>query len=87
MCSSKREWNCNRAFLVRFAITGTIVIEFSISLTEENAKNSPFVRGTTKNEDCSTSCLVNDDGLHGGNRFFVLAFISSIINLSEMIVY
>ncbi|KAL9660464.1 hypothetical protein QQ045_025279 [Rhodiola kirilowii] len=40
----KREWNRNWPFLVGFAITGTIVTKMSLNLTEEDAKNSPFVQ-------------------------------------------
>lgn len=40
----KREWNRNWPFLVGFAITGIIVTKFSLSLSEEDAKNSPFVQ-------------------------------------------
>ncbi|GAY45151.1 hypothetical protein CUMW_087320 [Citrus unshiu] len=40
----RREWNRNWPFLVGFAITGTIITKFSLGLTEEDAKNSPFVQ-------------------------------------------
>ncbi|RXH84531.1 hypothetical protein DVH24_032815 [Malus domestica] len=40
----KREWNRNWPFLVGFAITGTLITKFSLGLTEEDAKNSPFVQ-------------------------------------------
>uniref|UniRef100_A0A7N0V474 Mitochondrial ATP synthase 6 kDa subunit n=1 Tax=Kalanchoe fedtschenkoi TaxID=63787 RepID=A0A7N0V474_KALFE len=40
----KREWNRNWPFLVGFAVTGTIVTKMSLSLTEEDAKNSPFAQ-------------------------------------------
>lgn len=40
----KREWNRNWPFLVGFAITGTIITKMSLGLTEEDAKNSPFVQ-------------------------------------------
>ncbi|KAJ7980883.1 Mitochondrial ATP synthase 6 kDa subunit [Quillaja saponaria] len=40
----KREWNRNWPFLVGFAITGTIITKLSLGLTEEDAKNSPFVQ-------------------------------------------
>ncbi|KAK9940439.1 hypothetical protein M0R45_017101 [Rubus argutus] len=40
----KREWNRNWPFLVGFAITGAIITKFSLGLTEEDAKNSPFVQ-------------------------------------------
>ncbi|KAL9402521.1 hypothetical protein Peur_006370 [Populus x canadensis] len=40
----KREWNRNWPFLVGFAITGALITKFSLSLTEEDAKNSPFVQ-------------------------------------------
>ncbi|KAL3530725.1 hypothetical protein ACH5RR_010047 [Cinchona calisaya] len=39
-----REWRRNWPFLVGFAITGTIIAKFSLGLTEEDAKNSPFVQ-------------------------------------------
>ncbi|XP_021804782.1 uncharacterized protein LOC110749070 [Prunus avium] len=40
----EREWNRNWAFLVGFAITGTLIAKFSLGLTEEDAKTSPFVQ-------------------------------------------
>ncbi|XP_024163213.1 uncharacterized protein LOC112170233 [Rosa chinensis] len=40
----KREWNWNWPFLVGFAITGILITKFSLCLTEEDAKNSPFVQ-------------------------------------------
>ncbi|GER25680.1 mitochondrial ATP synthase subunit [Striga asiatica] len=40
----KREWNRNWPFLVGFAVTGAIITKFSLGLTEEDAKNSPFVQ-------------------------------------------
>ncbi|KAJ6900417.1 hypothetical protein NC652_026512 [Populus alba x Populus x berolinensis] len=40
----RREWNRNWPFLVGFSITGTLITKFSLSLTEEDAKNSPFVQ-------------------------------------------
>ncbi|CAA6654939.1 unnamed protein product [Spirodela intermedia] len=40
----KREWGRNWPFLVGFAVTGYIVTKVSLSLTEEDAKNSPFVQ-------------------------------------------
>ncbi|XP_050160435.1 ATP synthase small subunit 6, mitochondrial-like [Malus sylvestris] len=40
----KREWRRNWPFLVGFAITGTLITKFSLGLTEEDAKNSPFVQ-------------------------------------------
>ncbi|KAI5575040.1 hypothetical protein POPTR_010G207600v4 [Populus trichocarpa] len=40
----RREWNRNWPFLAGFAITGTLITKFSLSLTEEDAKNSPFVQ-------------------------------------------
>ncbi|CAN6565613.1 unnamed protein product [Malus baccata var. baccata] len=40
----KSEWNRNWAFLIDFAITGTLITKFSLGLTEEDAKNSPFVQ-------------------------------------------
>uniref|UniRef100_A0A6N2LSU3 Uncharacterized protein n=1 Tax=Salix viminalis TaxID=40686 RepID=A0A6N2LSU3_SALVM len=40
----KREWNRNWPFLTGFAITGALITKFSLSLTEEDAKNSPFVQ-------------------------------------------
>ncbi|XP_057796494.1 ATP synthase small subunit 6-A, mitochondrial-like isoform X1 [Salvia miltiorrhiza] len=44
----KREWNRCWPFLVGFAVTGTIVTKFSLSLTEEDAKNSPFAQAHKK---------------------------------------
>ncbi|PQQ15652.1 hypothetical protein Pyn_36147 [Prunus yedoensis var. nudiflora] len=38
----EREWNRNWPFLVGFAITGTLITKFSLGLTVEDAKNSPF---------------------------------------------
>ncbi|KAL6532593.1 hypothetical protein OROHE_014015 [Orobanche hederae] len=40
----RREWNRNWPFLVGFAITGTIITKLSLGITEEEAKNSPFVQ-------------------------------------------
>ncbi|KAM7527807.1 hypothetical protein LguiB_031217 [Lonicera macranthoides] len=40
----KREWKRNWPFLVGFAVTGTIITKMSLGLTEEDAKNSPFVQ-------------------------------------------
>ncbi|KAJ4830402.1 hypothetical protein Tsubulata_018076 [Turnera subulata] len=40
----RREWNRNWPFLVGFAITGTIITKFSLGLTEEDAKKSPFAQ-------------------------------------------
>ncbi|KAK7404610.1 hypothetical protein VNO78_05565 [Psophocarpus tetragonolobus] len=40
----KREWNRNWPFLVGFAITGAVITKFSLGLTEEDAKNSKFVK-------------------------------------------
>ncbi|XWS53153.1 hypothetical protein CRYUN_Cryun11dG0133300 [Craigia yunnanensis] len=40
----KREFNRTWPFLVGFAVTGTLITKFSLSLTEEDAKNSPFVQ-------------------------------------------
>ncbi|KAI7729294.1 hypothetical protein M8C21_018514 [Ambrosia artemisiifolia] len=40
----KREFNRNWPFLVGFAITGTIITKFSLSLTEEDRKNSVFAQ-------------------------------------------
>ncbi|KAG6765331.1 hypothetical protein POTOM_029362 [Populus tomentosa] len=54
----KREWNRNWPFLVGFAITGALITKFSLSLTEEDAKNSPFVQ-RHKNE----RLLANFEGL------------------------
>ncbi|KAA8518883.1 hypothetical protein F0562_016343 [Nyssa sinensis] len=42
--SSGGEWNRNWPFLVGFAVTGAIITKFSLGLTEEDAKNSPFVQ-------------------------------------------
>ncbi|CAO2824902.1 unnamed protein product [Amaranthus hypochondriacus] len=40
----KREWNRNWPFLTGFAITGYIITKVSLGLSEEDAKNSPFVQ-------------------------------------------
>jgi len=40
----KRELTRNWPFLVGFGITFTIVTKMSLGLTEEDAKNSPFVQ-------------------------------------------
>ncbi|GFY93258.1 hypothetical protein Acr_08g0016540 [Actinidia rufa] len=40
----RREWSRNWPFLVGFAVTGTIITKLSLGLTEEDAKNSPFVQ-------------------------------------------
>ncbi|GAB4860184.1 hypothetical protein Ancab_011662 [Ancistrocladus abbreviatus] len=40
----KREWSRNWPFLVGFAITGAVITKFSLSLTEEDAKNSKFAQ-------------------------------------------
>ncbi|CAL5388239.1 hypothetical protein CsSME_00017239 [Camellia sinensis var. sinensis] len=40
----RREWSRNWPFLVGFAITGTVITKLSLGLTEEDAKNSPFVQ-------------------------------------------
>ncbi|KAJ9178259.1 hypothetical protein P3X46_010159 [Hevea brasiliensis] len=40
----KREFNRNWPFLVGFAVTGALITKFSLGLTEEDAKNSPFVQ-------------------------------------------
>ncbi|KAL3850625.1 hypothetical protein ACJIZ3_012507 [Penstemon smallii] len=40
----KREWKRNWPFLVGFAVTGAIITKMSAGLTEEDAKNSPFVQ-------------------------------------------
>ncbi|XP_024170284.1 uncharacterized protein LOC112176541 [Rosa chinensis] len=40
----KREWNRNWPFLIGFPITGILITKFSLCLTEEGAKNSPFVQ-------------------------------------------
>lgn len=40
----KREWKRNWPFLVGFAITGTIITKFTLGLTEEDAKNSPYMQ-------------------------------------------
>ncbi|XP_008372674.1 ATP synthase small subunit 6, mitochondrial-like [Malus domestica] len=40
----KSEWNRNWPFLIDFAITDTLITKFSLGLTEEDAKNSPFVQ-------------------------------------------
>ncbi|KAF8039910.1 hypothetical protein BT93_B2201 [Corymbia citriodora subsp. variegata] len=40
----KREFNRTWPFLVGFAVTGAIITKFSLGLSEEDAKNSPFVQ-------------------------------------------
>ncbi|KAE8688876.1 Histone superfamily protein [Hibiscus syriacus] len=40
----KREFNRTWPFLVGFAVTGTIITKFSLGLTEEDEKNSPFAQ-------------------------------------------
>ncbi|XP_057499879.1 ATP synthase small subunit 6, mitochondrial-like isoform X3 [Actinidia eriantha] len=40
----RREWSRNWPFLIGFAVTGTIITKLSLGLTEEDAKNSPFVQ-------------------------------------------
>ncbi|XP_027087387.1 ATP synthase small subunit 6, mitochondrial-like [Coffea arabica] len=40
----RREWRRTWPFLVGFAVTGTVITKFSLGLTEEDAKNSPFVQ-------------------------------------------
>ncbi|KAK1311585.1 hypothetical protein QJS10_CPA07g00234 [Acorus calamus] len=40
----RREFTRCWPFLVGFAVTGAIVTKLSVSLTEEDAKNSPFVQ-------------------------------------------
>ncbi|XP_057869026.1 ATP synthase small subunit 6, mitochondrial [Cryptomeria japonica] len=40
----KREFNRNWPFLVGFGITFGLVTKLSLSLTEEDAKKSPFVQ-------------------------------------------
>ncbi|XP_012445300.1 ATP synthase small subunit 6, mitochondrial isoform X1 [Gossypium raimondii] len=40
----KREFNRTWPFLVGFAVTGTIITKFSLGLTEEDGKNSPFAQ-------------------------------------------
>ncbi|XP_034688949.1 uncharacterized protein LOC117916861 [Vitis riparia] len=40
----RREWNRNWPFLVGFSVAGTIITVNSLSLTEEDAKKSPFVQ-------------------------------------------
>ncbi|KAK8683506.1 hypothetical protein V6N13_039565 [Hibiscus sabdariffa] len=40
----KREFNRTWPFLVGFAVTGTIITKFSLGLTEEDRKNSPFAQ-------------------------------------------
>uniref|UniRef100_A0A7N0TQG7 Uncharacterized protein n=2 Tax=Kalanchoe fedtschenkoi TaxID=63787 RepID=A0A7N0TQG7_KALFE len=54
----KREWNRNWPFLVGFAITGTIVTKMSLSLTEEDAKNSPFAQRHKKGFMCTALSLL-----------------------------
>ncbi|KAI3465100.1 hypothetical protein Pfo_021763 [Paulownia fortunei] len=48
----RREWNRNWPFLVGFAITGSIITKMSLGLTEEDAKNSPFVQRHHRNVSC-----------------------------------
>ncbi|KAL8136854.1 hypothetical protein V2J09_002855 [Rumex salicifolius] len=55
----KREWNRNWPFLVGFAVTGTLITKFSLSLTDEDVKNSPFVQRHKK------LALENEDAHHG----------------------
>ncbi|KAE8680471.1 Histone superfamily protein [Hibiscus syriacus] len=40
----KREFNRTWPFLVGFAVTGAIITKFSLGLTEEDEKNSPFAQ-------------------------------------------
>ncbi|WOL08443.1 hypothetical protein Cni_G17196 [Canna indica] len=40
----RREWSRNWPFLVEFAITGSLIVNFTAGLTEEDAKNSWFVQ-------------------------------------------
>ncbi|CAL5422551.1 unnamed protein product [Camellia sinensis] len=40
----RREWSRNWPFLVGFFVTGTVITKLSLGLTEEDAKNSPFVQ-------------------------------------------
>ncbi|RDY02920.1 hypothetical protein CR513_13568 [Mucuna pruriens] len=40
----KREWKRNWPFLVGFAVTGTLITKFTLGLSEEEAKNSKFVK-------------------------------------------
>ncbi|KAG4967280.1 hypothetical protein glysoja_028893 [Glycine soja] len=40
----KREWKRNWPFLVGFAVTGALITKLSLGLTEEDAKNSKFVK-------------------------------------------
>ncbi|RZB79923.1 hypothetical protein D0Y65_029922 [Glycine soja] len=40
----KREWKRNWPFLVGFAVTGALITKLSLGLTEEEAKNSKFVK-------------------------------------------
>ncbi|KAH7841117.1 hypothetical protein Vadar_025769 [Vaccinium darrowii] len=40
----RREWNRNWPFLVGFAVTGAVIAKYSLSLTEEDAKKSDFVK-------------------------------------------
>ncbi|KAG6521534.1 hypothetical protein ZIOFF_018657 [Zingiber officinale] len=41
---SWREFNRNWPFLVGFFVTGVLVVKLTAGLTEEDAKNSPFVQ-------------------------------------------
>ncbi|KAL1298537.1 hypothetical protein AAHE18_08G111800 [Arachis hypogaea] len=47
----KREFKRNWPFLVGFATSGFIVTKFSLSLTEEDAKKSPFVQQHRRNKE------------------------------------
>ncbi|XP_042469523.1 uncharacterized protein LOC122056667 [Zingiber officinale] len=40
----RREFNRNWPFLVGFFVTGVLVVKLTAGLTEEDAKNSPFVQ-------------------------------------------
>ncbi|KAJ9548289.1 hypothetical protein OSB04_020832 [Centaurea solstitialis] len=59
----KREFNRNWPFLVGFAITGTIITKFSLSLTEEDRKNSVFAQRHKRYDTLKrlySSCCGND---------------------------
>ncbi|KAG6763661.1 hypothetical protein POTOM_031092 [Populus tomentosa] len=73
----KREWNRNWPFLVGFAITGALITKFSLSLTEEDAKNSPFVQ-RHKNKFCLQKLLMKK-ALEGTDAKRTLSKMSSLL--------
>ncbi|XP_077216695.1 ATP synthase small subunit 6-A, mitochondrial-like [Tasmannia lanceolata] len=40
----RREWKRNWPFLAGFAITGSVITKLTLSLTDEDAKNSPYMQ-------------------------------------------